>query len=363
MIFLLAVMFVSFALIFFFYLMLSRRQMNSVTLPVESYSEILYSVIIVCLLLIISSFIFGRYLLERVGRPLDFLIQQIGDIHTVQIDKSLLHIKADDEIGMLIDSYNSMKAELSALYLEDRKIVELDKLAQIGRVATAITHEVKNPLAVIKSSIYYLEKLRDDGISDYIFLNEFGETKELIKNAITHAEHITYNLLDFSRSSSGKTESGEVKIGRMLEQIFILYLPDIMKKRIDIKKDLQVDPIYTELDNEICKTVLINLVSNAIYAMESEGVLTVSCSVEDTDHYRFQVSDTGGGVEEHELTEIFKPFYTSKETSGSAGLGLWIVQKEISRIGGEIYAQNNAENGLTIVVLLPVKGARSYHGG
>jgi len=75
--------------------------------------EIIYPLLILCLLLIISSFILGRYLVGKVGEPLEILIDQIGDINTVQIDKSKLRIKMDDEIGMLIDSFNSMKIKIS----------------------------------------------------------------------------------------------------------------------------------------------------------------------------------------------------------------------------------------------------------
>jgi signal transduction histidine kinase len=435
--------------------------------PYDVNNNIILSMIVVCLLLIIASFILGRYLVSKINKPLDYLIQQIGDVNVSQIDKSQLHFKIDDEIGMLIDSYNSMKVRLSISmnqlevqnkrleatlnnmpssvaiidedyivemmnenggcffnyhtglndksgkcyelfaqrdrpcekcplkpdnpfseiqiffkervfvlasyaiqyseeirvslvvsrditdqFLMNRRMLEVEKLAQIGKVTAAITHEIKNPIAAVKSGVYYLKKLKEDEVPEYIFNKEFNETIELIEESIMHSEKVAYNLLRFSKGRDLFSLSSSIEFDKILDQILMLYSNDIMKKRIKIIRSVKIDYLVTGLDIEIFKSILLNLISNSMDEMNNGGVLTITAELETNNDYLIKISDTGSGIKEENMNKIFDPFFSTKGNDNS-GLGLWIVQNEIKKVNGKIYAYNNLDSGVTFVIVLP----------
>lgn len=468
-VFLILLMTTSFLLMIFMQFILVRYGERASLEYVEE--TMIYPLIIVCLLLIISAFILGRYLIGKVGKPLEVLIEEIGDINTVQIDKAALRIRENDEIGMLIDSFNGMKQQLSDYmrelevqnrrleavfeniacsivivdeeyriemmnnkggcfaskepgsvltgercfeafagneeacpncpikrmmpgaesemtvegkvfrivytavrygdgrevrlvvsrdktleYLTNREMIELDKLAQAGKVAAAITHEVKNPLAVIKSGVYYLEKLNQNGVSRYIFDKEFAETVELIKSSLDYAEKTTQNFLSFSKPGDGGTIQRQIELDSILDQVLMLYSHEMMKKRIRLVRLLNENQLEIELDIEIFKTMLLNLISNAVEAMETGGTITVRCDLTEEGCYRIEVEDTGKGISETELDEIFHLFHTTKNNRENAGVGLWIVQSEAEKAGGWVTARNNEEKGAAITVFIPRRG-------
>lgn len=435
-------------------------------------SSVIYSMVIVCLLLIITSFVLGRYLVGKVSRPLEFLIGEIGNIDTVRIDKEKLKIPMDDEIGMLVDSFNGMKLELSVYmdqleaqkkkleilfdhisyslliidedfvvervneqggcfkslsqgeraegrkcyeafakrsapctecpaligegglereavvnqeifnlagspiqysdgrrvwliisrtvtkeFFKTRKMIELEKMAQIGKVAAAITHEVKNPIAVIKSGVYYLDKLREDDISDYIFMKEFDETSGLIKGAVAHAEHVTHSLLDFSRDTAAQDSDFPVDVCVVIEQVLMLYSNDIKRKRIKLVRKLDRQPLKLGMEMEILKTIMLNLISNALDMMRG-GVLTISLISEEEKQPYLEVEDTGEGIPQENLEHIFEPFFTTKGKKDNAGLGLWIVKNELERAGGSISVNSSVGRGTVMRVMLPMAQRR-----
>jgi two-component system, NtrC family, sensor kinase len=234
--------------------------------------------------------------------------------------------------------------------LLDRELRQTEKLAGIGNLAAAVTHELKNPLAVMKGAMYLLPDVLASGSQE-----ETVEIMHSLNDSLERAEKIVYGLLDFSKKSTGKPEN--IKIPDLFDQILLLEREAIVRNRIRVKRDYQdlTETIFCDADS--MKHIFLNLISNAVQAMPHGGELKISAEKiqrEDRlDTFRFEVADSGVGIRSEFLKNIFKPFTTEGNDNQNTGLGLWIVQREIHRMGGEITVTSKLGEGTTFVVHIP----------
>ena len=270
-------------------------------------------------------------------------------IFTVTND-TIKYFEDDEEVSLVV------ARDISVDVLNSRKIFELDRLAQIGKVTSAVTHELKNPLAVIKSSMYYLDKLYHDDVPAYIFLKEYSETAGLINTAVKRAEYVVTNLLELSKERPG-TRGKAVSLNNILKQVLLLYRDDLYKKRVRFSQETNIDTMEIGMDTEIFKSILLNVISNAVEAVRDHGIIIVRADENKRENcYIITISDNGYGIVDDDKEKIFESFYSTKTEKENAGLGLWIVKKEISKCNGKVYACNNALNGVDLVIELPREG-------
>ncbi len=270
-------------------------------------------------------------------------------IFTVTNDR-IEYFEEDGEVSLVV------ARDISMDILNSRKIFELDRLAQIGKVTSAVTHELKNPLAVIKSSMYYLDKLYRDNVPEYIFLKEYSETAVLINTAVKRAEYVVTNLLELSKERPG-TRGKAVSLNNILKQVLLLYRDDLYKKRIHFSQETCVDMMEIGMDREIFKSIMMNVISNAVEAVQDNGLIIILAEENKFQNaYIITIRDNGCGIVDEEKEKIFESFYSTKAKKENAGLGLWIVKNEISKCGGKVYARNNSLDGVDIVIELPKEG-------
>lgn len=270
-------------------------------------------------------------------------------IFTVTND-TIKYFEDDEEVSLVVSR------DISVDVLNSRKIFELDRLAQIGKVTSAVTHELKNPLAVIKSSMYYLDKLYLDNVPEYIFLKEYGETSGLINTAAKRAEYVVTNLLELSKERPG-TRGKAVSLNNILKQVLLLYRDDLYKKRVRFSQENKIDTMEIGMDTEIFKSILMNVISNAVEAVRENGIIIVRADEnERKNSYIITISDNGYGIVDNDKEKIFESFYSTKTEKANAGLGLWIVKKEITKCNGKVYARSNDLNGVDLVIELPREG-------
>jgi signal transduction histidine kinase/HAMP domain-containing protein len=235
--------------------------------------------------------------------------------------------------------------DITARVMFEGQIYQAEKLSTIGRLAAGIAHEINNPMASILTCAEGL--LKQESMAD----NEKLEYLNIIKNSARRCKVITQKLLDFSAASTMKKEV--IRLGEILkEAISLLQFEATSKKvRINIAETGVLPEIVGCKDSLV--QVFVNLILNAIQAVDSGGDVSVKMDVE-PDMARVMVEDNGPGISDENLTRVFDPFFTTKPVGLGTGLGLSVSQGIVKNHGGEIKILQN-RNGLTsISVSLPL---------
>jgi len=237
----------------------------------------------------------------------------------------------------------------SALKKEQRmrdQLVQADKLAALGKMVTAIAHEINNPIQTVKNSFYLLEDQLEAG----------SPASEYLKLASEEANRIS-DLVSQLRGTYATASKTIVRIDMpvLLAEVRDLLAPQLKKRRVkwyqaDELQSYRVNGIYNNL-----KQVFINLCLNAMEAMEKDqgGSITVSLRTNpDGQRVGVDFQNTGPVIAEETLPQIFEPFFTTK--SNGTGLGLSISYEIIRQHQGEIHVENGDGGGVTFTVWLPL---------
>jgi signal transduction histidine kinase len=273
--------------------------------------------------------------------------------------KARAEIHRQDELGRLAHSLNSMLEQLDFSDQELKKfhaeqLKRADRLATLGELAAGIAHEIKNPLAGIAGATQVLAR-------------EFPEddprrpvTAEILK-LIERLDTTIRDLLDFARPSTPKivpTDLQEV----MSSTLFLAErMPEMKRQGIDIATDIGPEMPWVPVDPDLIRQAFLNLTVNAVQAMPEGGTLTVTMRPSadpelgevhpPEDYVSVAFSDSGAGIEEGMLRNIFTPFFTTK-TQGT-GLGLPISMRIIEQHGGRITVESKAGQGTVFRIYLP----------
>ena len=218
-----------------------------------------------------------------------------------------------------------------------------DRLATIGKLAAGVAHELNEPLGSILG--YAQLTLKDFGIPDQMGLN-----LEKIVKASLHAREIIRKLLLFSRQVP--SEKCPVQLNHVVKDSLYLLESRCIKSGVKIGLRLAKDLPEISADGGQMQQVLLNLGVNAIQAMPGGGILKVITEPAG-DHVRMIVEDTGVGMEPATLTQIFNPFFTTKDVGQGTGLGLSVVHGIIAGHGGTIHVDSAPGRGSRFEILLP----------
>jgi signal transduction histidine kinase/HAMP domain-containing protein len=238
----------------------------------------------------------------------------------------------------------------------EREIAQKEKMAMVGQLSAGIAHELKNPLAVIKGAIYLLKRYlggarHTAGQSQH----DYQEIITEVDSNLNRAEKIIYNLLDFSKKSLKTNEP--IKTKNLIDQILMLVSEELTHKRIAVEVDVSEEASVFKSRLDLIKNTFLNLISNAVQALDLDGVLRISAQVQNTKLEKmivFTFEDNGYGIPSDIQEKIFDPFFTTKEGCG-VGLGLWLTNREISLLGGEIQVSSSPGNGTRFTVILPLQ--------
>jgi len=223
-----------------------------------------------------------------------------------------------------------------------RHLISSEKLASMGQMAAGVAHELNNPLSTILLYAHILQrKLKDRDDLDHD-LKLMAEESERCKKIIS-------NLLDFARQSRVKIET--------------VSLEKLLTSAVDIEVDV-TPGLQADLDRDQMTQVLVNLIKNAVEAMESRsGVVKVSARLlPETGRVRISVSDQGSGIAAGAKDKVFQPFFTTKSIGKGTGLGLPISYGIVKMHNGNIWFDSEPDVGTTFHVEIPatrVGGERS----
>lgn len=238
----------------------------------------------------------------------------------------------------------------------EEKIIQTDKLSALGLMASSFAHEVNNPLTTINVYAEDLtdrfemkdETLDDDEIYDYL--------RKIIENT-KRCKSITSNLLNFSRKSQWKNTS--VDIEDTIENSIRLVEHTLKRKNISVQ--LRMDTSLPTIVGDHLKLmqVFVNLINNAVDAMEEGGYLTIS-AVQNRSKVKVTVGDTGIGIPREHISKLFDPFYTTKPVGKGTGLGLSVCYGIIQQFGGNVEIESEEGKGTEVTVLIPIKEEKQW---
>jgi PAS domain S-box-containing protein len=226
----------------------------------------------------------------------------------------------------------------------EQQLFESEKLAAVGRLAASIAHEVNNPLEAIKNALYLMQTG-----SDFAQNSRF---LEIARKETERVSHIIRQMLGFARRPG---EVDWVDVNQLLEETFVLLEKKMKQQRI--KFTTHLDPALPRIRARAdqLRQVFLNLILNAQQAISGEGEIRIS-----TSRYEqalqpsiiVQLSDSGVGIAEEDLTRIFDPFFSTGKKG--TGLGLWVTQDIVRQHGGRIEVSSNIGRGTVFSIVLQV---------
>jgi len=227
-------------------------------------------------------------------------------------------------------------------------IIQQEKLSCLGQMAAGVAHELNNPLA---GSLIYIRLLLRK-LKGGTFESESGENYlENIEKEIKRCSKIIKNLLDFARQSQPVTLKTD--INGILEDCLAMLEHQAQLENVLVIKELERNLPPVLIDPDQMRQVFINLILNAIQAMQKGGELTISSSyMPQTKEVTLAFKDTGCGISKENLKKLFLPFFTTKEDSRGVGLGLAVVHGIIEKHGGKIDVDSEVAKGTTFTIKL-----------
>lgn len=285
---------------------------------------------------------------RRITKPLDKLVDG-----TVKISKGdfsqAIDIDTQDEIGELAQSFNEMSQQLQLtrkrMEAANRRLIQAEKLASIGRISASIAHEIRNPLTSVKLNIQKVMESEDlDDIDK--------EHLDISQEGIGHIENFIKELLNFTRVS--ELQLNFFSVEQIVDESIKMIRNTLKLKDVELAKEVQERLPQVLVDGDKIRQVLLNILHNACEAVDKGGKITIALSLlkgRRGQKVRIRISDNGPGIPKKNKENIFEPFYTTKSTG--IGLGLANARKIIVQHKGSIHDVENEGSGACFDILIP----------
>ena len=263
-----------------------------------------------------------------------------------------------NEVGSLSCTFNEMIVGLRRNRDLEEQLQRAERSAVVGRLASGIAHEIRNPLNFMNLSIDHLQSRfitppRSNQEAEAV-RHEAVNILGLIKDEIGRLNRLVSDFLSYGRPSKLKIK--KINARSFLEEIIGLVRTQAEQQGVQITLHTPIDEeSQFEADAEQIKTCFSNLIINAVQAMPDGGALKIAVTSDDT-RLQFKFQDSGCGIEADPIEQIFEPYYSTKETG--IGLGLPLTKKLIEDHGGEIKVRSEADQGTTFTVTLPREAPR-----
>jgi signal transduction histidine kinase len=281
-----------------------------------------------------------------IQRPMVELQEKIAMVSEGDLNVAVSFDRRNDEIGDLGRNFNHMMQQLreSRVEIETLHRTQMSRaehLATLGELAAGLAHEIRNPLAGIAGVIEIIG--RD--------LPSTSPARAVVKDVrleIAQINRILTDLLETARPHPPCMSLSN--LNTTVEHAVMLARQQVLSKPIKIELQKSPDLADVEHDSDQIHQVLLNLLLNAVQAMEGAGTVRVAIGCHD-DCASVMVSDTGRGIPEQHLSQIFRPFYTTK--GNGTGLGLSLARRIVEEHHGRIEVTSVVGKGSKFEVLLP----------
>lgn len=305
-----------------------------------------------------------RFFYRWVVKPIRTLEEGVSRVGRGDFTRRI-DIRSGDEIESFANAYNTMAGELDRMYRDlerqvnerSRQLVRSERLAGVGFLAAGVAHEINNPLASIAFCSEALESRMGDLCDPRTAGRATPQDREIVAKYLKmiqeeafRCKEITQKLLAFSRGGDRKRERTD--LAEIIQGVIdmVQHVPNSKGKTILFPHR---EPIEAWVNAQEVKQVFLNLVVNALDSMDEGGTLTIDARTT-AGQAVLAFRDTGCGMTDEVLENIFEPFFTRSRTGKGTGLGLSISHRIVGQHGGEIEATSaGPDQGSTFVVRLP----------
>jgi signal transduction histidine kinase len=304
----------------------------------------------------------------------DYLVKQevrggiLGRVLRYAIDRQAAEAREQRRASDLAAAYGELEKT-------QRMLLQSERMSAIGQMAGGIAQEVRNPLAVVSQSIEYLDRTLFRGDAAASADAEAARRLDSMRDAISHADAIIQELLEFSRPHKPQLERTDVeKLARRAAELASVQRNG---QGVEVRVESESPGLSLVTDRRQLSQVLLNLLSNAVHASDGGSTVTVRLRISRPaesaggDHvvragvsaidsrasaFVCEVVDSGRGIPSDLLPQIFEPFFTTKPAGEGAGLGLAVSRRMIEMLGGYIEISSRLGRGTTARVVLPTVG-------
>lgn len=285
--------------------------------------------------------LFDKMQKEEIQKALHEVLKQDGRQYKFKSGKDVYemqthHMKIPD-IGVLLTLRNITLDEVNR-----KQLLQSSKMLAVGQLAAGMAHQIRNPLSVIRMHTYMLREnasLDENGKRSLAYIDESAQKANGIIDNVMNFWHISGNQLE------------KIHLYTIFQSILQLHENALKKKKIQTEIRCHED-LYFICNPEALKHILVNLVSNAIDAMDFDGNLVLSGEKQDAEII-ICCRDDGCGIPEDCRENLFNPFFTTKDPGKGTGLGLFIVYSEVEKLSGEIKVHSKVGYGTKFTICLP----------
>jgi two-component system NtrC family sensor kinase len=280
---------------------------------------------------------------QRLLAPIRTLTEGVKAVAGGDLSRQVA-VRGQDEIGVLAREFNAMAASLAR---QRSELLRAERLAAVGRIASQITHEIRNPLNAISLNAELLDEEIGPGSS--------GEARSLLKaigREVDRLNGVIENYLRFARLP--KPHKAREDLNEILSDLLDFIAPEMAAARVEVRRQLGpgLPPVLG--DEGQLRAAFLNLLRNGREAMPGGGTVTVATRLAAEGELEAVVRDTGAGIPEDVLPRIFDPFYSTKERG--TGLGLAFALQVAQEHGGSLRCESQPGRGTAFFVRLPVAG-------
>ena len=276
-------------------------------------------------------------------KPIWHELNSVVDTTLTRSDGETKHLEVTSSIIVLNDARKNIL--LTVRDVTERKkmqesLISSERLAAVGRLATMVAHDLRNPLQGITTAVYFMKRTTQQSGDE-----KTTATLKSIDDAVKYSEKIVRDLLDYTGDK--KLDITETDPHSIINQSLSGI---IIPERIELIDRTQIKPkVYVDLDR--IKRVIMNLVTNAFDAMPNGGTLTIT-SKEKNGSLELSISDTGSGIPKEKMDKLWTPFVTTK--AKGMGLGLPISKRIIEEHSGQILVDSENGKGTTFTLVIPI---------
>ncbi|HZT80768.1 MAG TPA: ATP-binding protein, partial [Gemmataceae bacterium] len=295
----------------------------------------------------VGGLICGYSITRNLSRTIARLRVCVQDVHSqVAPEVDIVDLRLGHGLGGLQEQMQFLVQRVQGLVerlqAQQRDILRAEQLAMVGRLATSVAHEIRNPLTAMKWLVttavrgYPHEPLRMEDL-------------RVLQNEIERMEQTVQGMLDFVRPTPPCRQ--ECDLRDLVRQAIELIRARRRQLGVTCQLELPTQPVVASVDPAQVKSVLVNLLLNALDAMPRGGRLSVRLGQDPAQGTVLAVEDSGGGLAPDVLDRLFQPFTTTKPTG--TGLGLSVAKRFVEENGGRLHGENRKEGGARFVVTLP----------
>ena len=285
-----------------------------------------------------------------------------SDLHRMQNSAVVIFILGGVAILMMV--YYTTRRMVKRIRRADKdkeamnqQVIETGKMASIGELAAGIAHEINNPVAIMVEEAGWIgDLLEEEEFARSSNLEEFQRALKQINTQGRRCKEITHKLLSFARKTDATVK--DVQLNDIITEIVSLSSQMAKYNKVTIETKLQQTLPYITISPSEMQQVLLNLINNALDAMEKTGgTIQISTKISEIEpgHIVIIIEDNGPGIPEANLSRIFDPFFTTKPVGKGTGLGLSICYGIINKMGGKIDVQSAPGKGARFRIWIPVQ--------